>query len=401
MKKARRRDETTVLVFHTSVRSSWNEMQDGIYRHAQAQGWTVFVAEHEMERKAIEELLGFWRPDGVLVEGAMDEKGVLLSDVFGAIPVVYLVCDQRGLAKDALRVSHDSSSLGRVAAREFLSLGLASFAFFGFGNIFWSEERERCFREALQLSGRDAQTFARPFWKSDRVARTEDFAQAFGAWLKTLPKPCGLLAANDQLATEVISTCHAVGVRVPDDVLVLGIDNDESLCEHVKPTLSSIRPNFTEAGRLAARLLDERLAARDAYAGDRQRLFAADGIVRRQSTRRLPRANAAVSKALEIVRLRACGGLKPRDVFVELGVSRRLAELRFRELTGHSVQEEISRVRLARVKELLAQPNVPLESIAAQCGWKSTAQLRVFFKSAEGLSLREWRRAREAGAPVS
>ena len=121
---------------------------------------------------------------------------------------------------------------------------------------------------------------------------------------------------------------------------------------------------------------------------------AADGIVRRQSTRRLPRANADVSRAMEIVRLRACDGLRPRDVFAELGISRRLAELRFRELVGHSVQDEILRVRLARVKALLARPNVPLESIAAQCGWKSTAQLRVFFKATEGQSLRQWRATR-------
>lgn len=392
MKRPRRRDGTTVLVFHTSFRSSWNEMQDGFFRYAQAQGWTTFVAEHELERKAIEELLSFWRPDGVIVEGAMDEKGVLLSDVFGSIPVVYLVCDQVRLARDALRVSHDSVSLGRVAAREFLSLGVASFAFFGFANIFWSEERERSFREAVRLAGRDVRAFARPFWKTDRVAQTEDSARAFGDWLKALPKPCGLLAANDQLATEAIGTCRALGVAVPDDVLILGIDNDESLCEHVTPTLSSIRPNFTEAGQLAADLLAARLAARGGR--ESQRFFAADGIVRRQSTRRLPRANADVSRAMEIVRLRACDGLRPRDVFAELGISRRLAELRFRELVGHSVQDEILRVRLARVKALLARPNVPLESIAAQCGWKSTAQLRVFFKATEGQSLRQWRATR-------
>lgn len=392
-RKTQRRKETTVLVFHTSFRSSWNEMQDGLYRYAQAHGWTIFIVEHELERKAIEDLLAFWQPDGIIVEGAMDEKGVLLSDVFGARPVVYLVCDQMRLAKDALRIGHDSVSLGRTAARELLPLGLASFAFFGFAHIFWSEERERCFREALQLSGRDAQTFARPFWESDRAAQTEDFVQAFGDWLKALPKPCGLLAANDLLATEAIRTCQALGVAVPDDVLILGIDNDEPLCEHVTPTLSSIRPNFTAAGEQAAALLDECLSARGAFRGEAQRFFAANGIVRRQSTCRLPRANAAVSQALEIIRLRACDGLKPRDVFAELSVSRRLAELRFRELVGHSVQEEINRVRLSRVKELLVCPDVPLESIAARCGWKSAAQLRVYFKAVEGHSLRQGRAA--------
>ncbi len=384
----------TVLVFHTSFRSSWNEMQDGLHRYAQARKWNVFVAEHELDRKAIEDLLAFWRPDGVIVEGAMDEKGVLLSDVFGATPVVYLVCEPTRLAPGALCVNHDSPSIGRVAAREFLSLGLASFAYFGFANIFWSEERERGFRAALRLTGQGVQTFVRPFWEADRGSLADGFTRAFGDWLRALPKPCGLLAANDQLAAEVIGMGHALGIKMPDELAVLGIDNDETLCEHVAPTLSSIRPNFEAAGFLAARLLGERLARRGPLADDAQRFFAAEDVVRRQSTRRLPRANAAVSKAVEIVRLRACDGLKPRDVFAELGCSRRLAELRFRELTGRSVQEEIQHVRLERVKELLARPGVPLESIAARCGWKSSAQLRVFFKSAEGQSMRAWRTAR-------
>lgn len=384
----------TVLVFHTSFRSSWNEMQDGIYRYARAHGWNVFVAEHKMDREAVADVLAFWRPDGVIVEGAMDEAGVFLPDVFGDVPVVYLVCDHRHLSSEALCVNHDSRSFGRVAAREFLSMGLASFAFFGFAGLFWSAERAARFREVLRLAGRELALFERPFLEHDWRDLSTGFTQSFGAWLKSLPKPCGLLAANDQLGAETISTCRALGLAVPDDVLVLGIDNDESLCEHVSPTLSSIRPNFEEAGFQAASLLDARRTAGGAFAGDRQRFFAADGLVRRQSTRRLPRANAVVSKALELVRLRACSGLRPRDVFAELGCSRRTAELRFRELAGHSIQEEILLTRLARVKQLLSREDVPVETIARRCGWKSTAQLRVFFKATEGVSMRQWRRAR-------
>ena len=369
-------------------------MQDGFYWHAHAQGWNVFVAEHEMDRPAIEDLLAFWRPDGVIVEGAMEERGVLFSDVFGDVPVVYIASNRARLSPDALCVNHDSSVFGRVAAREFLSLGLQSFAFFGFAGLFWSEERARSFRAALRLAGQDAVVFERPFLERDWHDSFANFTQSFCEWLKVLPKPCGLLAANDLLATEAISTCQASGLKIPDDVLILGIDNDESLCEHSTPTLSSIRPNFEEAGLLAARLLDARMTAHGAFAGDRQRFFAADGIVRRQSTRRLPRTNAIVSKAMELIRLRACSGLKPRDVFAGLTCSRRLVELYFRELTGHSVQDEIAQVRLMRVKELLSRPTVPLETIAPQCGWKSTAQLRVFFKSVEGRSMRQWRAER-------
>ena len=228
-------------------------MLEGIQLHAHARRWNVFVAEHEMDGPAIADLLAFWNPDGVIVEGAMDEQGLFSPDVFGTVPVVYLASDRTRLPSDALCVNHDSATFGLAAAREFLS--------------------------------------------------------------------------------------------------------------------------------------------------QRQRSFAASGIVSRQSTRRLPRANADVSRALETIRRRACDGLKPRDVFAEAGRSRRLVELRFRELTGHSVQDEIRFVRLARVKELLSRPDVPLESVAARCGWKSTAQLRVLFRTAEGLSMRQWRRAKLQQTP--
>ena len=390
----KRTKERVVLVFHSSARSSWNDMLSGIYRFAHPQNWNVQVIEHEPSRKSIVELLGFWYPSGIIVEGSMDEDGVLLSDVFKKIPTVYLVCDQRHLKRSALRVSHDFESIGRTAAREFLSLGLKSFAYFGFTGMFWSEERGRCFAEALELNGRTVQVFTRRFFESGKKVAEKGFRHRFAAWLKTLPKPCGLFAANDLLAVEAINVCRAVGIAVPDEIAVLGVDNDEIACENAEPTLSSVRPNFEEAGFLSAQFLDERLNSRGRFAGDVQRTFSAAGIVRRQSTRILPQSNAEVTKALETIRLRACEGLKPRDIFGGFACSRRAAELRFKAITGHSVQEAINLARLEKVKDLLAREDVKIDSIAGRCGWKSAAQLRVFFREAEGVSLREWRQNR-------
>ena len=390
----RRKKEKVVLVFHSSVRSSWSETLSGIYRFARPQGWNVQVIEHEPNRKSIEELLAFWHPSGVIVEGGVEEKGVFLSGVFDKVPAVYLACDQRKLRKHALRVNHDSESIGRLAAREFLSLGLASFAYFGFTGMFWSEERGRCFDEALRLNGRTAQTFTRRFFESGKRTAEKGFRNQFTAWLKKLPKPCGLFAANDLLAVEALNVCQVIGTAVPDEIAVLGVDNDEITCENAEPTLSSVRPNFEEAGYLSAQLLGERLARGGRFAGDVRRSFAAAGIVRRQSTRLMPKSNAEVTKAMEVIRLRACEGLKPRDVFALFAKSRRSVELKFKAITGHSVQEAINLARLERVKDLLAREDVKIESIAGRCGWKSAAQLRVFFREVEGVSLREWRRAR-------
>ena len=390
----KRMKERVVLVFHSSARSSWNDMLSGIYRFAHPQNWNVQVIEHEPSRKSIVELLGFWHPSGIIVEGSMDEKGVFLSGVFDRMPTVYLGCDQRWLKKNAMRVNHNSESIGRLAAREFLSLGVSSFAYFGFTGMFWSEERGRCFGDALRLNGRTVQVFTRCFFESGKKVAEKGVRNRFAAWLKELPKPCGLLAANDLLAIEAINVCRTVGITVPDEIAVLGVDNDEIACENSEPTLSSVRPNFEEAGFLCAQLLGERLACKGRFTGGAQRSFAAAGIVRRQSTRLLPKSNAEVSKAMETIRLRSCEGLKPRDVFGGFACSRRAAELRFKAITGHSVQEAINLARLERVKELLAREDVKIDSIAGRCGWKSAAQLRVFFRESEGVSLREWRQNR-------
>ena len=390
----KRMKEKVILVFHSSVRSSWSETLSGIYRFARPQGWNVQVIEHEPNRKSIAELLAFWRPAGVIVEGGVDENGVFLSGVFDRVPTVYLACDQRQLKKNALRVNHDSESIGRLAAREFLSLGLGSFAYFGFSGMFWSEERGRCFGEALRLNGHMAQTFTRRFFESGKRTAEKGFRTQFTAWLKKLPKPCGLFAANDLLAVETLNVCRAVGIAVPEEIAVLGVDNDEVACENAEPTLSSVRPNFEEAGFLCAQLLCERLSHKGRFAGNAQESFAAAGIVRRQSTRLLPRSDAEVSKAMEMIRLRSCDGLKPRDVFAQFACSRRSVELKFKAITGHTVQEAINLARLERVKELLAREDVKIDSIAGRCGWKSAAQLRVFFREAEGVSLREWQKSR-------
>lgn len=223
MKRAK---EKVVLVFHSSVRSSWSETLSGIYRFARPQGWNVQVIEHEPNRKSIKELLAFWHPAGVIVEGGVDETGAFFSGVFDRVPTVYLACDQKRLKKSALRVNHDSDSIGRMAAREFLSLGLASFAYFGFTGMFWSEERGRCFGEALRLNGREAQTFTRRFFESGKRTAEKGFRIRFASWLKNLPKPCGLFAANDLLAVEALNVCRTVGIAVPDEIAVLGVDND-------------------------------------------------------------------------------------------------------------------------------------------------------------------------------
>ena len=381
-----------ILVFHSSVRSSWQETLSGIYRYARQCDWRLQIVESVPDSKVIAGLLDFWEPAGIIAECGVDEKGVFSPKAFRGIPTVYLVCNPKQLRPDSLRVNHDSSVFGRLAAKEFLSSHLRSFAFFGFAGLFWSAERGRHFAEALSLNGCTCSVFNRALYEQTAPIRSKsDYRKGLAAWLKSLPKPCGLMADNDMLASEAASTCAAAGIAVPEEVSILGIDNDEVLCESVTPSLSSIRPNFGAAGFMSAQLLDDALNGRVRTAESRRRFFPALGVVRRASTLRLPQSSESVSKALEIIRLHACEGLRPKDLFPRLPESRRTVEQRFRRLTGHSVCDEILSVRLARVKELLMVEDMPLKQIAERCGWKSSARLRVFFRRSEGVSMRVWR----------
>ena len=360
----------------------------GFSRYAGAHGMRLQVVENVQDAKTVRELVKFWQPDGIAVEGGVDERGIFTPKLFGRTPTVFLVCDPHRLGQSALRVNHDSESLAFLAARELLSSGLKSFAYFGFEKLFWSDDRYRSFAAALKLNGFGCNVFTRRFAPArNREGRR---LERIVAWLKALPKPCGLLAANDMLACEAIDLCREAGIAVPDEIAILGIDNDEVACENCQPTLSSIKPNFGEAGCICAELLDMAMAGKLAGV-ERQRYFPAAGVVHRASTRRECAFSPAIARARELIRLKACDGLKPRDVFAAMKCSRRLAEMRFRKALGHTVQSEIVDVRIAKAKELLAAAQVPIEAIAGRCGWKSTARLRTVFRAREGMSLREWR----------
>lgn len=374
-----------ILVLHSSIGASWTREREGILRFAKSEDWRIQIVDQPLANMDIAELVDFWRPAGIIAECGADSGGVFSPRAFGRIPVVYVAGDVSKLPAATLRVNHDADDIGRLAAREFLSSGIEHFAFCGFSDLYWSNARESAFKKMLELNGCKAQVFKRPL--------REKSHEPFKRWLVSLEKPCGLLCATDFLAYEVVEICGKSGIAVPDDISVLGIDNDEMTCENSSPTISSIRPNFEEAGFLAAELLSERLCkgGKTARQSDNQRYFGSFGIVRRASTVRLKRNDPVVAQALEIIRRRACDGVQPKDVAAELTVSRRTAEMRFRQLLGHSILDEILLVRLEKVKELLMRNDVPLESIAARCGWKSPARLRVFFKQTEGVSLSEWK----------
>lgn len=378
----------TVLFFVYSNKYICASRIDGARRYAEKAGWSIQVIErNNIDRHLdVRRIVDFWKPIGVIAEcaGGIPE---ISSKTLGDLPLVYLDEDPDGEKGRSLYVNANSCRVGEIAAKELLSLDLPNYAFVGWRQPrFWSEDRRRSFASALKLHGRECLDFECAPGVSD-VRRRELLMD----WLLALPKPCGVFAVHDPVGEDVLTLAASAGISVPDELSVVGVDDDPVICERMKPSLTSIRLDFEQGGFMCAELLDRRLkdpgftSATVTY----EPLF----VTRRQSTRRLGQPDRRVARAIEFIRCRACDGIGTADVAREMALSRRMAEIVFRRHTGKTIHEEILAVKMARVERTLWNPRQDIAPIAALCGWSSSSALRKAFKEFHGgLSMRQWLR---------
>lgn len=385
----------TVLYFQSQSKVNYAEKLAGVQAIAAKCRWFVQVIEGLPQQSRLKALLSFWHPVGVIVECG-GTAATVDPDVFGEFPVVFFDHDPSCLSRNAFCVTHDSAATAQMAAQELMLGGGTSFAFVPHPERrFWSDERERAFVSALSLNGHACRVFAGTQSQKDPTL----YQRELRTFLTGLPKPCALFAANDSTAKEVLTAAVFAEIAVPNDLSVIGVDNAPRICEHTKPTLSSIRLDFRRGGELAALMLLARIRNGSKYKGFRRRTFGPLDVVRRASTRRLIAHDRDVSEALERIRREACSGLRANTVLKTFTCSRRLAEIRFRKATGHSVLEEIHAVRLDRVKQLLDDGDMQLKAISDFCGFKNPNSLRKFFLKATGMTMSAWCLRRSINQP--
>ena len=365
----------------------WRERLSGVYRYAEKARWQVCVAEYGRNFSSVSEALSFWKPDGVIVEGGYTELPDFRRSDFQRYPTVFCDANPTRMHGGYSGVVHDSAQTALLAARELLGLGCDAYAYVG--NLQprdWSERRQEVFANAVSQAGHRFFSFG-----SGEGGDFAGFRARLREWLSKLPRPCGLLAANDATADIVLRELRMLRIKVPEEVAVMGIDNDTLICEHTTPTLTSVVPDFEKSGYLAAEMLDALMGGR----GTSHSLaaFGANQVIHRGSTRLLKRRDDAIKNALEFIRRNISSGISPRDVVRQIGGSRRQAEYRFREFVGKSIGEEIGRVRLEAAKKLLADPSVQIGVLAARCGYGDDSSLRRAFKAATGMSLGEYRKS--------
>ena len=307
-----------------------------------------------------------------------------------SVPVSFIGDPGPILAKRRSHIAftrNDDEFIGHLGARHLVSLG--SHRSYGFvptvSNQYWSVSRQKGFTEELAGRGLAANIFSSP----GTVGSKEDL-EALKAWLLALPKPAAVMTAWDTRATQVLNLCKDAHIKVPRQVAVLGVDNDDLLDESCDPPLSSILPDHEKLGFVAARTLERLMSARK---GRPVEPFLARPlkIVERESAAASSPAAHLLARATDFIRKNATKGIRPNDVAEFLGVSRRLADLRFQQFSGESINEVITQCKLEAVKKLLATTNRPIKTVSEACGYADLAYLKTLFKRRFGCTMRDWR----------
>lgn len=377
----------TILYFQAAAKTSASDKIAGVLDVAAPAGIHVQAIEETPEAANVADLVEFWKPLGAVVDGG--SLGTVDATAFGPLPVVFLSGDPDALPPGAALIRNDSAAIGRLAARELLETGFSDFAFVPNREArHWSDMRQGAFVEALRLNGRACRIMERPAASEAAV----EWQRALRRFVVSLPRPCGLFAANDRTAADVLVAARFEGLSVPGDLAVLGVDNFEDLCESATPTLSSIEPDFRGGGRMAAQMLVAAVRSGGVFRGGRKRSFGPLRVVRRTSTRRLATSDKCVAEALDLVRREACSGLRAETVAALFPCSRRMADARFGRAAGRSILAEIHAVRLERAKRLLADTSMPLKILSDFCGFENPNSLRKFFLRETGVTMRTWRR---------
>jgi LacI family transcriptional regulator len=361
----------------------------GIGKYVQTHGrWKVDFTERKLSETA-PGWLRHWKGDGII---ARIEDGELARQIESLeIPVV----DLYGGIGHIPAVITDHRAIGRMAAEHLIERGLQRFAYCGYPGVYPSDERCRHFLGRLAEVGHGAEIYAPPRRRRSTLIAASEYLEfqregSLVRWIETLPKPIGMMAFNDLRANQILTACEENGVAVPEEVAVIGVDNDDVICGLSRPSLTSIEQYADEVGYQAAALLD-RLMGGDAPPRETLRVKPR-GIVARLSTDIVAVADADVAAALHYIREHACDGTTIDDILSHVPISRRTMERRFAELLGRSPMDEIIRIQLGYVKPLLSATDNPLDKIAPLAGFRYVQSMCVLFKKRTGRTPGQYRR---------
>ncbi len=319
-------------------------------------------------------MLREFRPAGVLAF----RYSPALTQMLQALRVPVVMLTNTDAHQTLPMVSVDDVAVGRLAAEHFLGRGFRNLAFVGSSQYRFSNQREQGFSEAAASAGASLRSFYDVRLPSSANAWGWSGQPELNQWLGDLPRPVGILAANDALAFRVTEICRRMELRVPEDIALVGVDDDEPVCKLAHPPLSSVKQPLERIGYEGARLLDQLMSGEAPPA--QPILFPPIEVVTRRSSDILAIADPDLAVALRFIHNNAHRPIGIKQVLEEVPLSRRSLERKCREALGRSPLEELLRIRLNLVKTLLSGTDLPMSGIAAQTGFRSGKQMSMTFQ---------------------
>ena len=370
-----------VLLLETS-RAFGRGLIMGIARYSKLNGPWSFYKEPSGLKSSIPHLTS-WKPDGIIMRDSLITNELLKL----RIPTILAIHDS-SYPKDVPVIKTDSESIARLASEHLIEKGLKNLAFFGLNNFDWSLERGACFSRFNREAGYDTYTYSPK--KKIKKNEWEDEQKQVSNWVNSLPKPVGIFTCNDDHGQHILEVCKLINVRVPEDVAVIGVDNDPMICDISDPPLTSIALNVRAAGYEAAKLMDEMIERKKT--SGKCIMVSPSHVVQRQSRDILAVNDVSVSQAIQFIKKNAKNKILVEDVARAAGMNRRSLERRFKSVINRSIYGEIQNVRIEQIAKLLVETDLSISQITGFFNFTDAEHISRYFKREKGSGLREFRK---------
>ena len=324
-----------------------------------------------------------WGADAVIGQFEEDDE----VGLFAENGIVAVAQDFKQRFKTIPNITADYIGTGRMAARFYLERGFRNFGFFGFRNVCWSDERFEGFRQEVTAAGFGDSLYSYNLQDIDHLWYYE--RQHLREWLHAIPKPIGIMACDDNQGNNLVEACHVAGIRIPSELSILGVDNDELLCELGSTPLSSIQVNIEEGGYQTAALIEQRVL--NPHAPLEDIVLRPVKIVSRISTAAYATDDIQIQKAVQFIHRNVMKKISVEDVTNEVALSRRLLERRFKKVTGQTIYQYITDLKLKEFAQMIVDTDDQLTDIAITLGESDTKSISRRFKQLYGCSPSQWR----------
>ncbi len=383
-------------------RSIYNEMRNialcmGIndhYEHGIARGVVHFAKERGWKLSGYGWMFGSldditeWKGDGIItrIEFAGD------ADLFGSLDIPVIDVAGAYSRRSFHQVNNDDFMTGKKAGIHLSERGFIHYAYCGVENVGWSKKRREGFMSGIGISSIPVFERSLEWWEQF------DRSDSLNDWLKSLPIPGAVFACNDTAGVKVTSVCRSLGISVPDELAILGVDNEDILCELAAPSLSSVQLDCEQIGYRAAGLLDTLLHRKNPVRSyTSEILVMPKGIMERESTRIFVSRDQLVQSVVNLIRTDVSSGITVSELADRMAVSRRTLETRFRKILKTSVHDEIVSARLSFAEKLLISTDATVESVASDSGYNSMQRFHAGFRSRHGMTPGEYRKKYRRG----